>query len=225
MPLLLVSELSELSSLEVSKANIPTSVILKAQTATPIIPKEAPKVGLDYFLKLETITEELVHSTLQAHKDLELSGVCFPLTSALEELTALDALLSVHEADHSLPEGSLKVFIEIGDVPVAAYSLCNAGLFTSRLAGVLWDAAKAASALGAIGRHADAGTYSPALVATQTMTLMGGKALGVPCYDTPERDATADALQLHAQAAKEMGFDGKAAASYAQLETIATVFA
>ena len=159
----------------------------------------------------------------QAWRDLEAAlaakprGVMLAGAEGGADVQRLGARLAVQEAALGLPDGALRVLALATETPQAIFGLSSYRGASERLDGLVWSA----TPLGA----APARAAGPVRLA-RDLTLFAARAANVLALDAAFPDVDdLEGLRAEACAARDDGFDGKAAVSARQVAVINEVFA
>ncbi|MDE3175653.1 MAG: hypothetical protein KGM15_06015, partial [Pseudomonadota bacterium] len=145
-------------------------------------------------------------------------GLALPQASGGRDVQQLGARLAVQEARLGLRDGALRILVFATETPQAIFGLSSYRGASRRLAGLVFTAAPLAATLGA-------GARSSPLRLARDLTLFAARAAGTLALDAPYPDVDdLDGLRIEAQAARDDGFDGKAAIDPAQVAIINAVF-
>ena len=147
-----------------------------------------------------------------------------PKVSTLEELTAIDALLSRLEVEHGHQDNSVGLILISTETPTGVINLPT---FTDcrRVSALSWGAEDLSAALGAPRNRRPDGSYLDVYRYCRTQTLLCAAAGGVQPLDTVFVDIKDEAgLREECQEAAWMGFTGKITIHPAQINIVNAAF-
>ncbi|TNE29454.1 MAG: CoA ester lyase [Alphaproteobacteria bacterium] len=151
-------------------------------------------------------------------------GVMLPKAEGREDVEALDAILSEHEAQHGIAQGSTLVAALVTETAAAMFttgSYCGA----PRLAAMTWGAEDLGAAIGARIQHRPDGQYMPVFELARTLCLLGAAAAGVAPIETIMPDfRDLEGLAARARMVRSQGFRGMLAIHPDQIATINAAF-
>ena len=169
-----------------------------------------------------------IERDLEAIMGAAPGGIMLPKAEGRDDIVALDALLSAHEARHSLMPGSTRVAALVTETPKAMFHCGDySGDYpgSCRLVAMSWGAEDLSSALGARVQHRPDGSYMPMYEMARNFCLLGAVAAEVMPIETvmPEfRDL--DKLAERAAMVRGQGYRGMLAIHPAQVEPINRAF-
>ncbi|MEP0944351.1 MAG: CoA ester lyase [Rhizobiaceae bacterium] len=151
-------------------------------------------------------------------------GIVLPKCEHGQDVTRLDALLRVCEADNGIADGTTKV---VAIITETAIGVLNAGTYrrsSKRLEAVAWGAEDLSADIGS-ARRFDNGTYRDVFRYARVQTLLGAVAAGVEPLDTVYPDFRNDeGLAAECREGKLDGFTAKMAIHPAQVPIINEVY-
>ena len=152
-------------------------------------------------------------------------GILLPKCEGGRDVQQLSAMIAVHEAEASLPEGGTDIHALVTET---AMGTLNAGTYvdaSQRLKSLSWGAEDLSADLGVETNRTEDGTYSDPFRHARTMTLLGAAAAGVAAVDTVYVDfRDPQGLEIECRNAVRDGFAGKMAIHPAQVDIINRVF-
>jgi citrate lyase subunit beta/citryl-CoA lyase len=176
------------------------------------------------YVRVNAFDTELTDDDLNAIMIAKPDGIVLPKSEHGQDVTRLDALLRVCEAENGIADGSTKI---IAIITETAIGLLNAGTYrrsSKRLQAVAWGAEDLSADIGSARRHAD-GTYRDVFRHARVQTLLGAVAAGVEPLDTVYPDFRDDAgLARECREGKLDGFTSKMAIHPAQVPIINEVY-
>ena len=179
--------------------------------------------GPAIFVRLPPLDAPDALGALEAAARLKPRGVALPLAAGGGDVQRLGARLAVQEAVLGLADGSIGVLAFATESPEAIFGLSSYRGASARLAGLIWSAAPLDAALRAAPRRRDAAD-GPLRLA-RNLALYAARAAGVLALDAPFPEvADLQGLRAEAIAARDDGFDGKAALDPAQAAVINAIF-
>ena len=167
----------------------------------------------------------LTDADLDAIAAAKPDAIMLPKAEGGASVIHADAKLAVREAQHGLPDGSIKI------LPIAtetAASLFAAGTFagaSARLIGLTWGAEDLSADIGAQANRDAQGNFLDLYRLARVLCLAGAAAATVPAIDTVYVDfRNADGFRRECEQACRDGFAGKMAIHPAQVPIINEVF-
>lgn len=140
-------------------------------------------------------------------------GVILPRASEPEQVRTLASALYENEQRHGIAHNTTRIVLQLGETAAAALTM--RGFLADphlRLAGLAWNAAGLAQAIGATRLTAGAGRASDALALVRAETLLLAKAMGLMAIESAASDpADAERGAAEALAARRDGFNAMAA--------------
>jgi citrate lyase subunit beta/citryl-CoA lyase len=141
------------------------------------------------------------------------------------DVALLDSRLSLREALHGLPDGSVAILPIATEEPGALFGLGTYARSSPRLSALTWGAEDLSSALGALATRDEGGWTEPYRLA-RSLCLFGAAAAGVAAIDTVFTDLRdVEGLQRECAIAARDGFAGKLAIHPGQVPVINACFA
>ena len=142
-----------------------------------------------------------------------------PKVSTLDELAALDHLISTCETQLGHPPGQVGLILVSTETPLPTFPQC------SRVIALSWGAEDLSAALGASRNRAPDGRYLPVFKHCQTMTLLSAAAGSVQPLDTVFVDINdLEGLRQESLESAWMGFTGKITIHPAQIPIVNDAF-
>lgn len=177
------------------------------------------------FVRVNAFETELTNSDLAAVMAAKPDGIVLPKSEHGQDVTRLDTLLRVHEADNDLDDGITEI---VAIITETAIGTINAGTYrksSKRLRAVAWGAEDLSADIGAPRRRHDDGTYRDLFRYARIQTLLGAVAAGVDSIDTVYPDFRDDkGMETECREGMYDGFTGKMAIHPAQVPIINEVF-
>lgn len=177
------------------------------------------------FVRVNSFDTELLNDDLSAVMAGRPDGIVLPKSEHGQDVTRLDGILRVHEAQNGLDDGVTEIVAIITETAIGAL---NAGTYrrsSKRLSAVSWGAEDLSADIGAIRRRDAEGTYTDVFRFARMQTLLGAIAANVDPMDTVYPDFSDETgFRLECEAAMADGFTGKMAIHPAQVPIINEVF-
>ena len=184
-----------------------------------------PQDGPAIFVRLNAFDTETLEDDLAAIMPGAPDGVMLPKAEHGHDVTRLDALLRVAEAEAGLGDGATAI---IAIVTETAVGVLNAGTYrrsSKRLAAMTWGAEDLSADIGALRRRNEVGSYADVFRLARAQTIIGAVAAGVQPLDTVYPDIRdLDGFRRECEEAVADGFTGKMAIHPAQVPVINEVF-
>lgn len=165
-----------------------------------------------------------IEADLDAIMGVAPGGLFLPKAEGKADVQALDAMLTIREADHGILNRSTHVAALVTETPKAMFH-CGDYEGAPRLIAMSWGAEDLSSALGARVQHQADGSYMPMYEMARNLCLLGAAAAGCAPIETvmPEfRDL--DALRERALMVRGQGYRGMLAIHPAQVDVINEAF-
>ena len=176
------------------------------------------------FVRVNAFDTELTDDDLAAIMVTKPDGIVLPKSEHGQDVTRLDALLRVCEADNGITDGATQIIAIITETAIGAL---NAGTYrrsSKRLRAVAWGAEDLSADIGSARRHED-GSYRDVFRFARVQTLLGAVAAGVEPLDTVYPDFRNDEGLAHeCREGKLDGFTAKMAIHPAQVAIINEVY-
>ena len=165
-----------------------------------------------------------IEADLDAIMNAAPGGLFLPKAEGKADVEALDAMLTIREADHGILNRSTHVAALVTETPKAMFH-CGDYEGAPRLIAMSWGAEDLSSALGARVQHRPDGSYMPMYEMARNLCLLGAVAAGCAPIETvmPEfRDL--DKLRERALMVRGQGYRGMLAIHPAQVDVINEAF-
>jgi citrate lyase subunit beta/citryl-CoA lyase len=165
-----------------------------------------------------------IEADLDAIMGAAPGGLFLPKAEGKADVEALDAMLTIREADHGILNRSTHVAALVTETPKAMFH-CGDYEGAPRLIAMSWGAEDLSSALGARVQHQADGSYMPMYEMARNLCLLGAVAAGCAPIETvmPEfRDL--DKLRERALMVRGQGYRGMLAIHPAQVDVINEAF-
>lgn len=152
-------------------------------------------------------------------------AILLPKAEGGASVTHLDAKLSVQEARHGLPEGSIKILALTTETASALFLAGTYAGSSQRLTGLTWGAEDLSASLGAETNRDHNGNFTEPFRFARTLSLAAAAACGVAAIDTVYADFRNEAgLRRECEEARRDGFTSKMAIHPGQVAVINEVF-
>jgi citrate lyase subunit beta / citryl-CoA lyase len=169
-------------------------------------------------------------STPLADGDLDVvitgapDGIMLPKACGGDDVTLLDAKLSVREALHGIEDGVTKIVVLATESAASIFTLGTYRGASPRLAGLTWGAEDLGADVGALQTRAD-GDWTEPFRVVRHLALFAATAAGVQAIDAVYADfRDLEGLKRDCAAARRAGFTGKLAIHPDQIEAINEAF-
>ncbi|MEM7279958.1 MAG: CoA ester lyase [Pseudomonadota bacterium] len=176
------------------------------------------------YVRVNAFDTELTEHDLNAIMRAKPDGIVLPKSEHGQDVTRLDALLRVCEADNDIVDGTTRIIAIITETAIGAL---NAGTYrrsSKRLQAVAWGAEDLSADIGSARRHDD-GSYRDVFRFARVQTLLGAVAAGVDPLDTVFPDFRNDeGLAAECREGKLDGFTAKMAIHPAQVPIINEIY-
>ena len=176
------------------------------------------------YVRINAFDTELSDDDLNAVMAARPNGIVLPKSKHGQDVTRLDALLRVCEAENGIVDGATKIVAIITETAIGAL---NAGTYrrsSKRLQAVAWGAEDLSADIGSARRHED-GSYRDVFRYARVQTLLGAIAAGVEPLDTVYPDFRNDEGLAHeCREGKLDGFTAKMAIHPAQVPIINEIY-
>lgn len=176
------------------------------------------------YVRVNAFDTELTEDDLDAILRAKPDGIVLPKSEHGQDVTRLDALLRVCEADNDIADGTTRIVAIITETAIGAL---NAGTYrrsSKRLQAVAWGAEDLSADIGSARRHDD-GSYRDVFRFARVQTLLGAVAAGVDPLDTVFPDFRNDeGLAAECREGKLDGFTAKMAIHPAQVPIINEIY-
>jgi citrate lyase subunit beta/citryl-CoA lyase len=212
------------------------SLVLDLEDAVTPDRKEAARAtvaewlaGIDFarqerIVRMNPLASRWGEADLRATMGVPPDAYLVPKLSTLEELMAIDALLSELELEHGHPAGSVGLIPVATETPAGVLNLSTFGS-CQRVIGLSWGAEDLSAALGAPRNRRPDGTYLDVYRHCRVHTLLCAAAAGVQPIDTVFVDlGDAEGLREECEEAAWMGYTGKITIHPAQIDVVNDAF-
>lgn len=165
-----------------------------------------------------------IEADLDAIMGAAPGGLFLPKAEGKADVEALDAMLTIREAEYGIQNRSTHVAALVTETPKAMFH-CGDYEGAPRLIAMSWGAEDLSSALGARVQHQADGSYMPMYEMARNLCLLGAVAAGCAPIETvmPEfRDL--DKLRERAIMVRGQGYRGMLAIHPAQVDVINEAF-
>jgi len=165
-----------------------------------------------------------IEADLDAIMGAAPGGLFLPKAEGKADVEALDAMLTIREADHGILNRSTHVAALVTETPKAMFH-CGDYEGAPRLVAMSWGAEDLSSALGARVQHRPDGSYMPMYEMARNLCLLGAVAAGCAPIETvmPEF-RNLDKLRERALMVRGQGYRGMLAIHPAQVDVINEAF-
>ena len=152
-------------------------------------------------------------------------GIVLPKAEGGAALVHLDAKLAVHEAQHGLPDGHVRVVALTTETAKALFLAGTYAGASTRLIGLTWGAEDLSAELGAEANRDAQGNFLDAYRLARSLCLAAAAAAEAQAIDTVYVDfRNAEGLRREAEEARRDGFTAKLAIHPGQVDVINEVF-
>jgi citrate lyase subunit beta / citryl-CoA lyase len=177
------------------------------------------------YVRVNDLSTRLTDDDLAGVVAVAPDGIMLPKANGSADVTHLSAKLRVHEAEHGLADGSIKIIAIMTETAAGVLAAPAWREATPRLAGLTWGAEDLSAAIGARATRDEQGRYTDVFRFARTMTILAASASEVAAIDTVFvnfRDT--DGLRAECIEAERDGFTGKMAIHPAQVQVINAAF-
>ncbi|MEM1038642.1 MAG: CoA ester lyase [Pseudomonadota bacterium] len=177
------------------------------------------------YIRINAFDTGLSDDDLAAVMPGKPDGILLPKSEHGKEVTKLDSLLRVHEAENGLDDGSTRIIAIATETAAGTLQAGTYGRCSRRLAGLTWGAEDLSADIGALARRRPDGTYRDPYRFARVQALLGAVAAGVQPIDTVYPDfRDEDGLAEECSEAAVDGFTAKMAIHPAQIAIINAAF-
>jgi citrate lyase subunit beta/citryl-CoA lyase len=154
------------------------------------------------------------------------AGIVLPKIRGPEDVRVVGDYLTMAEAIHGVPPGSIKIIAVCTETPSALMRISElAQAILPRLAGLMWGGEDLSSSLGAEGPRAPDGSWRAAYQYARIQCLLAARVLDVKAIDTVYVDIRdPEGCRRSALEARTDGFDAKIAIHPDQVPVINEAF-
>ncbi len=177
------------------------------------------------YVRVNDLSTGLTDDDLAALVPAKPDGIMLPKSNSGQDVQQLSAKLRVHEAEHGLPDGAIKILPIITETAAGVLAAATYAGASARLAGLTWGAEDLSAAIGARAARDENGRYTDVFRLARTMTILAASAAEVAAIDTvfpAFRDMAA--FEAECTEAERDGFTGKMAIHPAQVPVINAAF-
>ncbi|MGX1305566.1 citrate lyase subunit beta/citryl-CoA lyase [Amorphus suaedae] len=177
------------------------------------------------FVRVRDLRADGARADLEAVMRAAPDGIVLPKSVDGRDVARLDAMLTVCEAEHGLPDLATRIVAIATESAEALFGLASYRGASRRLAGLAWGGEDLSADLGSTAtRDADGALTDPFRMA-RSLCLAGAVAAGVQPIDTVFTDfRDLDGLRREAEMAARDGFTGKLAIHPDQVPVINAAF-
>jgi citrate lyase subunit beta/citryl-CoA lyase len=177
------------------------------------------------YFRVNDFTSGLLDDDLRAVVAARPDGIMLPKAAGLGEVERLSAKLRVAEAEHGLPDGSVRILPIVSETAAGLFGASTYGPGHERLAGMTWGAEDLSAAIGARATRDDAGRYTGVFRLARSLTLLAAADAEVAAIDTVFVDfRDPEGLRRECLEAERDGFTGKMAIHPDQVAIINEAF-
>ena len=176
------------------------------------------------WVRVNPLRSGKIEADLDAIMGAAPGGLFLPKAEGKADVEALDAMLTIREAEYGIQNRSTHVAALVTETPKAMFH-CGDYEGAPRLIAMSWGAEDLSSALGARVQHQADGSYMPMYEMARNLCLLGAVAAGCAPIETvmPEfRDL--DKLRERALMVRGQGYRGMLAIHPAQVDVINEAF-
>jgi citrate lyase subunit beta/citryl-CoA lyase len=202
-----------------NKAEARSTTLAFLKEAIPV--KTRPRI----YVRINGLQTGLTDADLDTVVAGRPDGVMFPKAEGGAAVIHCDAKLTVREAMHGLPDGSLDIIAIATETAQAIFLAGTYGGASKRLKGLTWGAEDLSVELGAEANRDRDGYFLAPYQLARSLCLAGAAAAQVQAIDTVYVDfRNADGLRRETEEARRDGFTAKMAIHPAQVPVINEVF-
>ncbi|MEL6968182.1 MAG: CoA ester lyase [Pseudomonadota bacterium] len=177
------------------------------------------------YVRVNAFDTELTEDDLAGVMSAAPEGIVLPKSEHGRDVTRLDAILRVFEAENNLNDGATRILAIATETAIGALQANTYGRASKRLMGLTWGAEDLSADIGALARRKADGSYRDPYRYARIQALLGAVAAGVQPIDTVYPDfRDLDGLKTECQEAALDGFTGKMAIHPAQVPVINAAF-
>ncbi|AZO12561.1 MULTISPECIES: CoA ester lyase [unclassified Mesorhizobium] len=177
------------------------------------------------YVRVNDLSTGLTDDDLSELVPVRPDGIMLPKSNSGQDVQQLAAKLRVHEAEHGLPDGGIRILPIITESAAGVLAAASYAGASARLSGLTWGAEDLSAAIGARAARDENGHYTDVFRLARAMTILAAGAAEIVAVDTifPDfRDMAA--LEAECREAERDGFTGKMAIHPAQVPVINAVF-
>jgi len=177
------------------------------------------------FVRVNAFDTGLVDDDLASVMEARPDGIVVPKSEHGRDVTKLDSILRVHEAQHDIDDGATQIIAIATETAAGTLQAATYGRASRRLVALTWGAEDLSADIGALARRRPDGTYRDPFRFARVQALLGAVAAGVQPLDTVYPDfRDIDGLKHECEEAALDGFTGKMAIHPAQVAVINAAF-
>ncbi|MCB1490973.1 MAG: CoA ester lyase [Rhodobiaceae bacterium] len=177
------------------------------------------------YVRVNALDTGLTEADIKAVIAAAPAGIMLPKSAGGADVTALDSMLRVAEAEAGLKDGSTAIAVVATETAGSLFALGTYAGASPRLSAMAWGGEDLAAELGAESNRREDGRYADAFRLARTLCLAGARHAGALAIDTVFTDfRDPDRLAAEAEAARRDGFDGKMAIHPDQVPLINRIF-
>lgn len=181
--------------------------------------------GPAVYFRVNDLSSAMTDDDLAAAVSCRPQGIMLPKSGGGADVQHLSAKLRVHEAEHGLPDGQIRIIPIITETAAATLAAATYKGCSRRLAGLTWGAEDLSSVVGARVTRDESGCYTDVFRFARLVTILGASSAEVAAIDTvfPNfRDI--EAFRADCREAERDGFTAKMAIHPDQVPIINEVF-
>ncbi len=183
--------------------------------------RERPDAGVSVWIRINSLRSQWIAEDLQAVMQAKPDGVFLPKCEGIDDVLALDGMLSRAESGHGLPDRGIAIIAIVTETPRALQKLHTFAQPAPRLHGMLWGAEDLAAALGLRSLRDKSGAYLAPAMDARNRALMASHACQAIAIDAVFTDIHNPAALAHeTRQHASLGFAAKAAIHPGQIEVI-----
>ena len=177
------------------------------------------------YVRINGFTTEWFQDDLKVVMAAKPDGIVLPKSQSGQDITKLDALLRVSEAENNIEDGATRI---IAIVTETALGVLNANQYkhaSERLVAMAWGGEDLVAEVGAKGKRDENGKYSEMIQFARIQTLLGAVAAGVQALDgIYDEFKDIEGLKKECKKSYFDGFKGKMAIHPDQIDVIRNQF-
>ena len=203
----------------------PTNKAAARAVAAGFIAARRKETAAKLYIRVNDLSTGLTDDDLAAVVGVAPDGIMLPKANSSMDATHLSAKLRVHEAQHGLTDGAIKIISIMTETAAGALAAPTWRDVNPRLSALTWGAEDLSASIGARATRDDRGRYTDVFRFARTMTILAASASEVAAIDTVFvnfRDT--DGLRAECDEAERDGFTGKMAIHPAQVPIINEAF-
>ncbi|MDJ0933669.1 CoA ester lyase [Breoghania sp.] len=198
------------------KARETTRYFLRDTIAKP----ERPRL----YARVNALDTGMTKTDLDAVMASAPEGILLPKATSGRDVERLDAMLSVHEADHNIKDGRTRIIVIATETAASLFTLGTYQSASKRLAGMAWGGEDLSADIGSTVNRAN-GEFTEPYRFARNLCLFGAVAAQVAPIDTVYTNfRDLDGLRAECEEAMRDGFTAKLAIHPAQVPVINDLF-